>query len=198
MLSFESFKRIRQLLEAENNTAIVSFARMNPPTIGHIKLMKKIIELGKKHNGVTLLFLSHSSDKKKNPLNYEDKFKIISEVAPKGLNVIHSDARNVFDVLKAVKTMGASKIIMIAGSDRIKDFSRFEKYIDEIGIESFEVVSSGERDPDSEGVEGVSATKLRELAKNGNYEEFKKNSACSTNDSLCKLLYNKVREGLGV
>lgn len=198
LLAFEEYKEINQLLEATNKTAIVSFGRMNPPTIGHMKLMKKLIELGKQHNAQPLLFLSHSQDKKKNPLTYEDKYKIVSQSVPTGLKVVKSEAKTVFDVLKSAQKLGATKIIMVAGSDRVTEFERFGKYKDEIGITEYKVVSAGERDPDSEGVEGMSATKMRQLAKDGKYEEFKRGSVCNNNEQLAKYLYDKTREGLEI
>ena len=59
MISFLDFVHsTKRLLENADNTVIFSFARMNPPTQGHLLLMKKLVELGKKHNAVPLLFLS--------------------------------------------------------------------------------------------------------------------------------------------
>lgn len=198
ILSFYEFTQIKSLLEAKQNTAIISFGRMNPPTIGHMKLMKKLIELGKKYNATPLLFLSHSVDKKKNPLSYDDKYNIIKKSAPTGLNVVKSESKTLFDVMKSVQKLGVTKIIIVAGSDRVKEFERFEKYKDEVGITDYEVVSAGERDPDSDSVEGMSGTKLRELAKNGKFDEFKKGAICKNNDQLCKELYDKTRIGLGI
>ena len=200
MISFLDFVHsTKRLLENADNTVIFSFARMNPPTQGHLLLMKKLVEHGKKHNAVPLLFLSHSHDPKKNPLTYDDKYEIIRRIAPKGLNVIRSSAKNYADAVKEVSSVNGvgTNIIVVAGSDRVADFERFAKYKDDFGFNSLQVVSSGLRDPDAENVSGVSATKLRNYAKDGDYEKFSKDAGTAGNKNLTKMLYDKVREGMG-
>lgn len=196
--SFEEYINIRALLESTSNVGIISFSRMNPVTIGHLKLMSKMVELGRKYKATPMLYLSHTQDKKKNPLSYEDKYKFVKACAPSGLSVINSSAKTIFDVAKEVAKMGVEHLILVAGADRVNEFSRLNKYKDEIGITEFSVVSAGDRDPDAEGVTGMSATKLRECAKNDDYENFKKGAGTHKNEALTKEMFKKVRAGLGL
>ena len=116
------------LKESKEDTAVLSFGRMNPPTIGHQKLMKKLIEVGKKESGVPMLFLSHSQDKKKNPLSYQEKLKFVRSNAPSGLRVMDSPARTIYEAIDTLVQQGFVNIIVVCGSDRIAEFSRIENY----------------------------------------------------------------------
>lgn len=197
MINFYEYKEIRTLLESTNDTAIVSFGRMNGVTKGHLKLMDKLVALGKQHNATPMLFLSHSQDKKKNPLSYDDKIKIVKSVAPSGLKVVNSEAKNIFDVMKATVKLGAKNLLIVVGSDRVKEFQRFTKYADELNLDSIEIVSAGDRDPDSNSVAGMSGTKLRQTAIDGDYEAFKK-AAATKDEKMTRMMYDKIRSGMGI
>lgn len=177
--------------------SIIAFGRMNGVTKGHLKLMDTLVSLGKANNATPLLFLSHSVDKKKNPLKYEDKLKIVKSVAPKGLSIVNSEAKNIFDVLKATTKLGAKNVKIVVGSDRVQEFSRFKKYTKELGLNSIEIVSAGDRVPDAEDITGMSGTKLRQYAIDGDYESFKKGAA-TKDASMTKYMYDKIRSGLGI
>lgn len=176
---------------------VISFVRMNGVTKGHLKLMDKLVALGKQHNATPMLFLSHSQDKKKNPLSYDDKIKIVKSVAPSGLKVVNSEAKNIFDVMKATVKLGAKNLLIVAGSDRVKEFQRFTKYADELNLDSIEIVSAGDRDPDSNSVAGMSGTKLRQTAIDGDYEAFKK-AAATKDEKMTRMMYDKIRSGMGI
>ncbi len=90
-------------------------------------------------------------------------------------------------------------IIMIAGSDRVSEFQKLtDKYNGkEYNFKSIKVVSSGERDPDAEGITGMSASKMREMAKNGDAKNFKK-GVPNLSDSDASELFNAVRKGMGI
>lgn len=200
MISFSLFSTIRKLIESKNKTVIVSFCRMNPPTKGHLRLMEKLTELGKLYNAQALLYLSHSTDSKKNPLSYSYKLDFISKIAPKKLKVMKSEAKNIFDVLKSVVKLGASDVIIVAGSDRIKEFERFRKYAPELGLSDISIVSAGDRDPDSDAdsIEGISATKLRGFALADDFHNFEKNCASFNDHRLSRDLFHTTRKGLGL
>ena len=154
------------LKENKEDTAVLSFGRMNPPTIGHQKLMKKLIEVGKKDGGVPMLFLSHSQDKKKNPLSYQEKLKFVRSNAPSGLRVMDSPARTIYEAIDTLAKQGFVNIIVVCGSDRVEEFSRIENYKEKMGFSSFKIVSSGDRDADSDNLENsISASKMLEYAK---------------------------------
>ena len=185
------------LRESKEDTAVLSFGRMNPPTIGHQKLMKKLIEVGRNEGGVPMLFLSHSQDKKKNPLSYQEKLKFVRSNAPSGLRVMDSPARTIYEAIDTLVAQGFVNIIVICGSDRVEEFSKIEKYKEKMGFSSFKVVSSGERDADSDNLENsISASKMREYAKEEDFDNFANGAGCSK--SLVKDMYAAVRRGMGL
>ena len=185
------------LKESKEDTAVLSFGRMNPPTIGHKKLMKKLIEVGKKEGGVPMLFLSHSQDKKKNPLSYQEKLKFVRSNAPNGLRVMDSPARTIYEAIDTLVKQGFVDIIVVCGSDRVEEFSRIENYKEKMGFSSFKIVSSGDRDADSDNLENsISASKIREYAKEEDFDNFAKGAGCSK--SLIKDMYYSVRNGMGI
>jgi nicotinamide mononucleotide adenylyltransferase len=185
------------LKESKEDTAILSFGRMNPPTIGHQKLMKKLIEVGKKEDGVPMLFLSHSQDKKKNPLSYQEKLKFVRSNAPSGLRVMDSPARTIYEAIDTLVKQGFVNIIVVCGSDRVEEFSRIENYKEKMGFSSFKIVSSGNRDVDSDILENsISASKMREYAKEEDFDNFAKCAGCAK--SLIKDMYDSVRKGMGI
>lgn len=181
------------LREGKEDTAVLSFGRMNPPTIGHQKLMKKLIKEG----GVPMLFLSHSQDTKKNPLSYQEKLNFVRSNAPSGLRVVDSPARTIYEAIDTLVAQGFVNIIVICGSDRVEEFSKIEKYKEKMGFSSFKVISSGERDADSDNLENsISASKMREYAKEEDFDNFAKGAGCSK--SLVKDMYAAVRRGMGL
>lgn len=179
-------------------TAVVMFGRLNPPTIGHEKLINKMKSLG----GEPLIFLSHTQDSKKNPLSYEDKVRFVEEAFD--IEVVETSANDVYSVLHIVYDMGYNKCKYICGADRFDSLSKSipkyngvevkdpNKFFD---FKEIEVISAGERDADSsDEVEAASASKARVFAKNGDYENFSKIVPLENPREL----YDKVREGLGI
>ena len=173
--------------------AVVAFGRMNPPTVGHEKLAKKISDEARKRKAMPHIYLSHSQDKKKNPLNYNDKIKYVRKAF--GKMVTKSSARSIIEVFKELEKMGHTEVVVVAGSDRVNEFnSLLQKYNGkEYNFEKIEVISAGERDPDSEGVDGMSGTKLRDLAKSGDFDTFKTGLASKLGDTDKMKVYNIIR-----
>jgi len=159
--------------EAVKKTAVISFGRMNPITIGHEKLVGKVTTEARMRKGTPMIFLTHSEDAKKNPLSYNDKIKFAQKAF--GKIVVKSPARTIIEVTKYL-TGKYSNLVMVVGSDRIKEFeSLLNKYNNkEFKFDNIEVVSSGDRDPDAEGVTGMSGTKMRELASKNDITAFTK------------------------
>ena len=185
------------LRESKEDTAVLSFGRMNPPTIGHQKLMKKLVEVAHKDGGVPMLFLSHSQDKKKNPLTYQEKLKFVRSNSPKGLRVMDSPARTIYEAIDTLVRQGFVNIVVVCGSDRVEEFSKIENYKEKMGFSSFKVVSSGERDADSDNLENsISASKMREYAKEEDFENFAKGAGCSK--SLIRDMYIATRKGMNL
>jgi len=153
-------------------TAVVSFGRMNPPTVGHAKLVDKLISIAKKEHGDPLLYASHSHDKKKNPLQYTDKIRYLKMAF--GRAVQNSKARNLIEVLKEIESK-YDNVIVVVGSDRVNEFdSLLNRYNGrEYTYDSIKTVSAGDRDPDAEGISGMSASKMRAAAVNNDVDSFR-------------------------
>lgn len=199
MLNFREYTLLCSLSEAEGKTCVFAFGRMNPVTKGHLKLMEKMVSEARKRNCTAILFLSHSQDSKKNPLGYSEKIRFARLAAPSGLKVLESPAKNVFDCLAALGATGYKNVIMVAGDDREADYSRYEKYIKDMGLDSLKVISAGARRGGGslDNVENISASRLRELALQGNESDFIKYSALYNKPAEAKKMYQATRKGLG-
>ena len=181
---------------AMKDAAVISFGRMNPITIGHEKLAMKVMSEASKRKADPHIFLSHSSDAKKNPLSYEDKIKFAKKAF--GPVVKTSPARTIIEVAKTLSGK-YKKLIVVVGQDRIEEFkSLLERYnTKEYNFESIEIVSAGARDPDAEGVEGMSASKMRTLAQTGDLKTFTSGLPKKLKPSA-KEVYDAVRKGMGM
>jgi len=176
----------------------MAFGRMNPPTIGHEKLVAKIKSEARKNRATPMLFLSHSQDKKKNPLSYEDKIRLSQKAF--GKMVKKSNARTIIDVAKQLEKQ-YDELIVIGGSDRVDEFQKLlDRYNGkDYAFEKITVVSAGERDPDSDDVSGMSASKLRLLAQTGKIKEFKAGLPARLRSSKDgREMYDKIREASGI
>ena len=185
---------------------VFTFGRFNPPTIGHMKLIEKIAKVAKQNSADYRIFLSRSQDSDKNPLSLKDKVKYLKLSAPKYKSAIQSeDVVNVFDVLVNIHEAGYEKAIMVVGSDRVSEFNTLiRKYNGRASrhgsyeFKEIEVVSAGERDPDAEDVSGMSASKLRALASENNFEGFKLGVSPNLSDRNAKKLFDAVRSGMQI
>ncbi len=192
--SFKTF------LVEEEKTAYWTFGRMNPPTIGHMKLLDALAKKAGKNP--IKVFLSQSQDKKKNPLSYADKVKFARKMFPKHARsiMLDKDVKTFIDAAKSLESQGFKKIVMIVGSDRVTQFDTvLSKYNGkDYTFQDIKVVSAGERDPDADGAEGASATKQREAAKDNNFATFSQGLPKEMSNSDAKKLFNAVRSGLGL
>lgn len=176
-----------------------AFGRFNPVTTGHTKLIDAVKNHAKSVGGDHIIFATQSHDAEKNPLTHDQKVHFIKKMAP-GTNVHEGpEAKGILNTVHAMQhlhKMGYKKVTMIAGEDRIKDYGYLAKNnIKGTAFDHVEVKSSGHRDPDAEGVEGMSASKQREHAKAGNFAEFRKGVPVQKH---AKELYNAVRKGMKV
>ena len=153
-------------------TVVFTFGRMNPPTKGHAKLVNKVQQVAKQNRADAHVYLSHTQNPKKDPLSYSQKISYAKSAF--GNVVKQSNDRTVIDILKSLQK-NYSSVIMVVGSDRVSEFkSLLNKYNNkDFKFDKVDVISAGARDPDAEGVEGMSASKLRELARQNNYRDFK-------------------------
>ena len=194
-------KITRAVQEALDNSKklIFAFGRFNPPTIGHAKLMREVITQARKNNANHIVYASASQDKRSNPLDVRTKVKFMQKMFRQNkIKAAGGTQRTFMEILKFYNKM-YGEIVMVAGSDRINEFQKLaDKYNGkDYDYKSIKVVSSGERDPDAEGVSGMSASKMREMAKNDDYRSFKK-GVISLSDSDTKALFNAVKKGMDI
>ena len=194
-------KITRAVQEALDNSKklIFAFGRFNPPTTGHAKLMKEVITQARKNNANHIVYASASQDKRSNPLDVRTKVKFMQKMFRQNkIKAAGGTQRTFMEILKFYNKM-YGEIVMVAGSDRINEFQKLaDRYNGrDYDYKSIKVVSSGERDPDAEGITGMSASKMREMAKNDDYRSFKK-GVVSLSDSDTKALFNAVRKGMDI
>lgn len=183
--------------EAVSDTAVITFGRMNPPTVGHEKLVNKIISVAIDEKGTPLVYLSKTQDAKKNPLTYDQKIKYGQSLFGRKY-VVKSNARTIIEVAKELQRKFDS-LVVVVGSDRVDEFETLlNKYNGkDYSYNSIKVVSAGDRDPDADDVSGMSASKMRSYADAGDYDNFKK-GVPTKDERTIKSLYNDVRKGLGI
>ena len=201
----KSFLELYEEQESTKKPVVMGFGRMNPPTTGHLKLIDKIRAEAEKRRASHTVFVSHSQDSKKNPLSPAQKLKTLRRYSP-GTNFEASSKESPSFLTKAAELhkKGFDHLIMVAGSDRVKEMqSTLEKYngTHEGALYNFkkiQVVSAGHRDPDAEGTEGISGTKMREHAKNRNLSGFREGVPAHVPDAQARELMNDTRKGMGI
>jgi len=176
---------------------VIAFGRMNPPTVGHQKVVDKVKAEAKKQGAMPHVFLSHSQDKKKNPLDYNTKLNTARKAF--GSSVTRSDARTIIEVMVELQKMQHTEVTVIVGSDRVREFKTLlNKYNGkDFKFDKITVKSAGARDPDAEGAAGMSATKMRTAAQTGDYKSFKKGAPTALSDRDIKAMYDKIRSEMG-
>ena len=198
--------KFREYLEEQKeNHAVMAFGRMNPPTTGHGKLVDKVKEVAKDVGGSHHVILSHSQDKEKNPLSKEDKLKHAKRFFP-NTNLSVSDKEHPTFLQHAAKLhkQGVTHLHMVAGSDRVPEYKKkLAQYNGKhegalYNFKKITVHSAGQRDPDAEGTEGMSASKMRGHAAKGNFKEFKKGIPSHVEPHHAKELYHDVRKHMGI
>lgn len=179
-------------------TIALTFGRFNPPTVGHEKLLNTVSEQGADNYRI---YPSRTVDPKKNPLEPDVKIDFMTKMFPNHADAIVNDGdmSNIFNVLSNLNQEGYSGVTMVVGSDRVSEFkSLLEKYNGQAyEFEELNVISAGERDPDAEGVEGMSASKLRAMAAAGDLEGFAQ-GVPGGDIKLAEQLMMEVRAGMGI
>ena len=186
------------------STAVFVFGRFNPPTIGHEKLINAAIATNQREGGTVLIYGSHTEDKRKNPLSHTQKFNYLRKMFPSLRKSLQSrsKARTALEV--AVDLSGKyNKLIMIVGSDRVLEFKSLLNSYNGVGskhgfyeFEEIEVISAGERDPDADVASGMSASKMRKAATQGDFEAFLMGSSSELTIKDKRNMMNDVRKGL--
>ena len=198
-------KNFSQYLVEEEREVYFTFGRMNPPTVGHGKVMDTLaLKSGKSDYKI---FMSQSSDSKKNPLTYEQKVKHTRKMFPKHARNVMVDktVKTAINAMVTLYNQGYKSVTMVVGADRITEFEvLLNKYNGQkarhgfYNFKSIKVVSAGKRDPDSAGVEGMSASKQRENAQKNDFVAFSQGTPKSMSDRDARTLFNDVRKGMGL
>ena len=164
------------LEEAKVRPVVLTFGRFQPPTVGHQLLITSVINIARKYGAEHRIYPSRTQDAKKNPLSTRDKVRFMRRFFKKANIVDDKDAITVFHVLQKLSDQGYKHVVLVVGSDRVPEFKKaIGKYVGKDGyqFDKFEVVSAGDRDPDAEGVTGMSASKVRAAVVTNNFDNFK-------------------------
>ena len=195
-------KKFRKLFE-KTESVVFTFGRFNPPTTGHEKLLDKVKKIAGSDD--YFIYPSHSQNPKKDPLPFAKKVAYMRDMFPQHKRNIttKNNLKTVLDIAVYLHDMGYKELNMVVGSDRVIEFKKLlntyngqEKRHGFYDFDNIEVFSAGDRDPDSEGVTGMSASKMRAAASNNNYEEFKKGLPRTFRNG--EKLFKDVRKGMGL
>jgi hypothetical protein len=197
-------KSFRQFNEDNDKEVFFTFGRFNPPTTGHQKLLDKIASVAKGND--YKVFASTSNDPKKNPLEYKEKVRFMRKMYPKHARsiVMNNKVNNALQIASELYKAGYNKITMVVGGDRVKEFDTLlKKYNDKKArhgyynfVSGISVVSAGERDPDAEGVTGMSASKMRAAATDGDFKSFQNGLPKGYSGGV--ELFNTLRKRMGL
>ena len=178
----------------------VAFGRFNPPTVGHGKLLSAAKKASQ--GGDLKIYPSRSQDPKKNPLDPDMKISFMKKMFPDySENIVNDDEmRSIFNVLTTASEGGYKDVNIIVGSDRQAEFENLAtKYNGDLyDFENIRVISAGVRDADAEGVEGMSASKMRKAVVDGDFDAFRRGTPKDLNDGDTQALFDAVRSGMKV
>ena len=184
----------------DGDTLTIVFGRFNPPTVGHEKLLKSAKRIA--GGGNIKIYPSRTQDPKKNPLDPSTKVSYMRKMFPDfGETIINDpDMKSIFDVLVNADKDGYSNVNIVVGSDRQSEFENLaQKYNNDLyQFELIRVVSAGVRDADAEGVEGMSASKMRKAVMDNDFKSFRRGTPKSLDDGDTQALFDAVRQGMGV
>lgn len=194
------------LKETKEKHAVMAFMRANPITSGHELVVNKVKDIANKVGGTAHIILSHSHDSKKNPLTPEQKLKHAKRAFSDVLvSTSDKSAPNFLAQAAKLYQNGVTNLHMVGGQDRVEDFKNLlHKYNDVKGphghydFKDIKVHSAGDRDPDSEGIGGISGSKMREYASKGNYKEFRKGVPSKMTDAQAKEMYDDLRKEMKI
>ena len=194
----EGTKKPDEVDQVESDTVTVAFGRFNPPTIGHEKLMKAADKVAM--GGPLKIYPSRTQDSKKNPLDPDMKISFMKKLFPDYEENIINDGemKSIFNVLIAADEEGYDNVNIVVGADRQAEFENLAtKYNGELyNFKDIRVVSAGIRDADAEGVEGMSASKMRKAVVDGNFKAFKSGTPKNIKDDDVQSIFNAVRSGM--
>ena len=187
-------------VEKTKGTLTIAFGRFNPPTTGHEKLLDTVASSSDEDD--YMIVPSRSQDNKKNPLDADTKVSVMQKMFPKHKNKIVNDKANrtIFDVLKKAHNDGYTNVRIVGGGDRVKEFDKLANdYNGKLyQFDNVEVMSAGDRDPDSDDVTGMSASKQRKAAAEGDIKAFMKGVPKSLSQKDAEELFKKIRTAMNI
>ena len=198
-------KTIKELLRKDigrKQTVVFAFGRMNPPTIGHQKLIDRVITIAKRVKGLPVLYVSATQDKRKNPLSVKQKIDYLKKMYPVGIQILPATGRErtFMEILKNRFDKKYTDVIMVAGSDRVAEFKKLTKQYNgkDYNFDTVEVVSAGGRDPDATGAKGMSASKMRDFAMRNDFKSFRAGLIAGTRENDAMKLFKDLKKQMGV
>ena len=196
---------IKHLSEDKGKGIVFTFGRFNPPHTGHELLVSKLEKTARRLGFDSAIYVSQSSGNDKNPLKYREKIKFLRSSFRNTEVVEDTSLNNPFHVAKKLSDDGYKHVVLVVGGDRTADLERgIRKYIGHsdpdksFEFDTFKVVSAGKRDPDADDLTGMSASKMRFLAKTGDVDNFIAGSPSGMSKRDAKKMYDSIREALGV
>ena len=187
-------------VEKTKGTLTVAFGRFNPPTTGHEKLLNTVASSS--DDGDYVIIPSRSQDKKKNPLDPDMKVSVMKQMFPQHSEKIINDPGNktIFDILKRAHNDGYAGVRIVGGADRQKEFDKLvNNYNGKMyQFDNIEVRSAGDRDPDSDSVEGMSASKQRKAAAENDFDGFLRGVPTAMNKKAARELFDNVRKSMKI
>lgn len=193
-------KKYKELVkQLPSKTIVFTFGRFQPPTIGHELLINAVKKIAAAHSAEHAIFASRTQDKKSNPLPVDRKVYYLKRMFPKTNFVAANDQIRTFMEVAKELNKKYKNIIMVAGSDRVSEYEKLlNKYNGgEYKFDKIEVISAGERDPDSDTASGMSGTKMREAAVAGDFIKFKKGLPHTLTEMDGRRLMNEIRKAFG-
>ena len=182
-------------VEKTKGTLTFVFGRFNPPTTGHEKLLEVVSKSAE--DGNYIIVPSRSQDGKTNPLDPDLKVSYMKKMFPEHKNKIinNSSFRTIFDVLEKTHNEGYSNVRLVVGSDRVEEFEKLIKKYDKklYDFNDIKVISAGNRDPDGEGLEGISASKQRKAVLENDFNSFVKGIPKSMETEDIKNLFDDLK-----
>ncbi|MBC8442592.1 MAG: DUF192 domain-containing protein [Proteobacteria bacterium] len=200
MKSYNELK-VNILEQTSNKSVVFTFGRFQPPTSGHQLLINKVIKEASKLRAEHRIYPSHSQDSKQNPLSHKDKVLYMRKMFPKADIVDDKKAKTPYHVLESLSKEGYKKVYFIVGGDRVSEFKNgMKKYVGKDGydFDVFEVLSAGKRDPDAEGVVGMSGSKMRKASQDNDFEKFITGVPDKTPKRVTQGLFKAIRKGMGL
>mgnify|MGYP001357759069 CR=1 FL=1 len=183
-------------------TLTLAFGRFNPPHAGHQQLMDIAAQSAEAEESDYIIVPSRSQDAKKNPLDADTKVSVMRNMFPQHSERIVNDGANrtIFDVLKKAHNDGYTNVRIVAGQDRVKEFDKLsQNYNGQLyQFDNMEVVSSGDRDPDAEGMEGLSSSRMRLAAVEGDFKTFRAGLPEGIPRKSAMELFDTVRQSMNV